>query len=432
MRTEATISLQDLRRKIYIAAKSDKRKRFWGMYCHVTKEETLHEAYKLVKENDGSPGIDGVTFEDIEEYGVDQYISEIKQELEDGTYLPMRNRRQEIPKSSGKVRVLGIPTIRDRVVQGALKLILEAVFEADFADCSYGYRPGRSQHDAVTRVAKAPMRRLTKVIDVDLSSYFDNVKHYILMAQVARRINDPKIMRLLKLILKANGKQGVPQGGVISPLLSNIYLNRIDHMFERAIRETRHNGYQQIEFCRFADDMVILVNGHEALSWLLRKALRRLKEELRRLKVNINQDKTKIVDLEKGETFDFLGFTYRLVSKTKRMVLIRPRRKKVAELMDKVRTLLKSSRDRSLWDVIPKLNMILRGWVNYYRIGHCSKLFSFIREWVEKKVRRFVRKQQGRKGFGWKEWSSQLVYEGWRLYNDYQIRYYQAKAKPAR
>ncbi len=254
MRTGATERVQDLRRKIYDAAKSDKRKRFWGMYCHVIKEDFLYEAYKHAKENNGAPGIDGVTFEDIERNGLDKFIVEINQELEDETYMPVRNRPKAIPKTNGKVRVLGIPTIKDRVVQGTLKLVLEAVFEADFADNSYGYRPKRHQHDAVVRVAKAPMRKLTKVIDVDLTSFFDNVKHHILLAKVARRINDPKIMRLLKLILKATGKKGIAQGGPLSPLLSNIYLNVIDHMFEKAVKDTEWNGYQQIEYCRYADD----------------------------------------------------------------------------------------------------------------------------------------------------------------------------------
>lgn len=433
MRTGAASRVQDLRRKIYVAAKSDKRKRFWGLYCHVTKEEVLYEAYRLAKGNNGSPGLDGVTFEEIEESGVGQFLAQIRRELEDGTYRPLRNRRVEIPKSPGKVRILGIPSIRDRVVQGALKLILEAVFEADFADNTYGYRPGRKQHEAVVRVAKAAMKRLTKVIDVDLTAYFDNIKHPILMRKVARRINDPKIMKLLKLILKANGKVGVPQGGVISPLLSNIYLNHIDHMFEKAIQETQRNGYQQIEYCRWADDMVILVNGHDALAWLVKKARRRLEEELERLEVKLNLEKTKVVDLEKGETFGFLGFEYRLVKmKERKMVLLRPKKKKVKELMEKVRNQLVQNRDKTVWQVVPGLNAIVRGWVDYYRIGHNARLFSFIRGWVEKKVRRFVRRSQGRRGFGWKAWSSQVVYGTWGLYNDYQIRYYEAKAAPAR
>ncbi|MFZ1178668.1 MAG: group II intron reverse transcriptase/maturase [Mycobacterium sp.] len=429
VRTGAAWRVQDLRRKIYVAAKSDKQKRFWGMYRHVTNEDILYEAYRLVKEKHGSPGIDGKTFKEIEAEGLDKLIAEIKRELEAGTYRPSKNRRVEIPKAPGKVRVLGIPTIKDRIVQGALKLIQESIFEADFADNSYGYRPEKSPQDAIVRVATAGMKGLTKVIDVDLTSYFDNIKHHILLEKVSRRINDPRIMRLLKLMLKANGKKGVSQGGVISPLLSNIYLNGIDHMFERAVKETEWKGYQQIEYCRFADDMVILVNGHEALSWLVAKAKRRLSEELNRLKVEMNTEKTKLVNLEQGETFGFLGFDYRLVRmKQRRMIYITPRKKKVEGLMDKVREHISRSRDQKVEQMVKGLNLILRGWVNYYRIGHSSLVFSRIKDWVERKVRRFVRKAQGRKGFGWKEWSSRVIYEEWGLYNDYQIRYHQVKA----
>lgn len=432
VRTGAVKQVQDLRQKIYVAAKSDKLKRFWGMYRHIFKEEVLYTAYRLVKENNGAPGIDGVSFKDIETVGVEQLINEIQQELINGTYQPSKNRKQEIPKANGKMRTLGIPTIKDRVVQGALKLIIEPIFEADFADNSYGYRPGKSQHDAVVRVAKAGMKRLTTVIDVDLSAYFDNIRHHILLQKVSRRINDPQIMKLLKMILKANGKRGVPQGGVISPLLSNIYLNAIDHMFTKAVRETEWKGYQQIEYCRYADDMVILVNGHPALAWLVKKAERRLREELSRLQVKLNLEKTKIVEMEQGETFSFLGFEYRLIQMKKRkMVLIRPKKKKVQDLITKVREHLNSRRNQNVRQMIKELNPILRGWVNYYRIGHSSKDFSFIRQWVERKVRRFVRKSQGRKGYGWKEWSSQVVYEDWGLYNDYRIRYHEPKVKPA-
>lgn len=432
VRTGAVKQVQDLRQKIYVAAKSDKLKRFWGMYRHIFKEEVLYTAYRLVKENNGAPGIDGVSFKDIETVGVEQLINEIQQELINGTYQPSKNRKQEIPKANGKMRTLGIPTIKDRVVQGALKLIIEPIFEADFADNSYGYRPSRSQHDAVVRVAKAGMKRLTTVIDVDLSAYFDNIRHHILLQKVSQRINDPKIMKLLKMILKANGKRGVPQGGVISPLLSNIYLNAIDHMFTKAVRETEWKGYQQIEYCRYADDMVILVNGHPALAWLVKKAERRLREELSRLQVKLNLEKTKIVEMEQGETFSFLGFEYRLIQMKKRKrVLIRPKKKKVQDLITKVREHLNSRRNQNVRQMIKELNPILRGWVNYYRIGHSSKDFSFIRQWVERKVRRFVRKSQGRKGYGWKEWSSQVVYEDWGLYNDYRIRYHEPKVKPA-
>ena len=195
----------------------------------------------------GSPGIDGVTFEAIEAGGVESFLERIRDELVTGEYLPQRNRRQEIPKDGGKVRVLGIPTIRDRVVQGALKLIVEPIFEADFQAGSYGYRPQRSAHDAVERVAEAIVGNKTRVIDVDLSSYFDNVRHHLLLEKVAQRVNDGDVMALLKKILKANGQKGVPQGGVISPLLSNVYLNEVDRMLERAKAVTREGRYTYVD-----------------------------------------------------------------------------------------------------------------------------------------------------------------------------------------
>lgn len=234
---KASINLQELRKKIYLKAKSDKTWRFWGLYVHVCKMETLRHAYKLAKKNNGAPGIDGVTFKAIEEAGLDDFLSLIRDELLSCTYKPLANRRKEIPKVQGKVRVLGIPTIRDRVVQGALKLILEPIFEADFCDGSYGYRPKRSPHEAVNRVSQAAINGMTKVIDVDLEAYFDNVEHQILLRKVAQRVNDDKVMWLLKLIIKANSKRGIAQGGVISPLLANIYLNEVDKMLEKAKTE---------------------------------------------------------------------------------------------------------------------------------------------------------------------------------------------------
>jgi len=210
---KASINLQELRRKIYLKAKSEKTWKFWGLYVHVCKMETLREAYKLAKSNNGAPGIDGVTFEAIEEADLEAFLLQIRNELVSRTYRPMRNRRKEISKRDGKVRVLGIPSIRDRVVQGALKLIVEPIFEADFQEGSYGYRPKRTAHKAVNRVAEAIIRGKTQVIDVDLKAYFDNVGHDILLSKVAERVDDDDIMRLLKLILKANGKRGIPQGG---------------------------------------------------------------------------------------------------------------------------------------------------------------------------------------------------------------------------
>jgi RNA-directed DNA polymerase len=272
-------SLQDLRRRIYTKAKAEPAWRFWGLYVHVTKMDTLREAYRLAKANNGAPGIDGVTFELIERSGTEAYLQGIRDELVAGTYAPMRNRIREIPKDgSRKARSLSIPSIRDRVVQGALKLILEPIFEADFQPGSFGYRPKRTAHQAVHRVAEAIARGKTKVIDLDLSAYFDNVRHHLLLEKVARRVKDDKVLKLLKMMLKATGKKGVPQGGVISPLMSNIYLNEVDRMLERAKDTTRHGGREYVEYARYADDIVILVNPeHPRGEWLLKAVEQRLR-----------------------------------------------------------------------------------------------------------------------------------------------------------
>ncbi len=252
---KTSINLQDLRRGIYVKAKAEQSWRFWGLYVHVCKMETLNEAYSMAKKNKGAPGIDGVTFEDIEESGVWQFLQKIRDELTERTYKPMRARKKEIPKDGGtKVRTLSIPTIRDRVVQGALKLILEPIFEADFQPGSYGYRPKRTAQEAVQRVAIAIAQHKTHVIDLDLSAYFDTVRHHLLLDKVALRVKDDEVMHLLSLILKASGNQGVPQGGVISPLLSNIYLNEVDRMLERAsqgrYRKQRVHGRGIRKVCR--------------------------------------------------------------------------------------------------------------------------------------------------------------------------------------
>jgi len=223
--TNTPISLQDLRRNIYVKAKAEPSWRFWGLYVHVCKMETLREAYTLAKKNNGAPGVDGVTFAVIEAQGVEQFLEQIQGELIDRIYVPLRARRKEIPKDGGKVRVLSIPAIRDRVVQGALKLIMEPIFEADFQPGSYGYRPKRTAHEAVHRVATAIVQWKTRVIDLDLRAYFDTVRHYLLLEKVARRINDDAVMRLLKLMLTASGKQGVPQGGVFTPLTQKVISN---------------------------------------------------------------------------------------------------------------------------------------------------------------------------------------------------------------
>jgi len=251
---KTSITLQELRRKIYIKAKADNTHRFWGMYVHVCKLNTLRESYQMVKKNRGAPGIDGMTFEEIELLGVEAFLLDIQTELLNETYRPSRNRIKEIPKPNGKTRKLGIATIRDRVVQGAVKLMLEPVFEADFQNGSYGYRPKRTAHQAVERVAEAVVKDKTRVIDLDLRTYFDTVKHHILLEKVAKRIADDKVLRLLRQMLKIGGKEGVPQGSVLSPLMSNIYLNEVDKMLEKAKETTREGKYTHLEYARFADD----------------------------------------------------------------------------------------------------------------------------------------------------------------------------------
>lgn len=215
--TKAPVSLQELRRRIYRKAKSDKTHRFWGLFVHMCRTQTLEEAYRLAKRNGGAPGIDGQTFADIESRSRADFLAAIRDDLLTGRYQPQPNRSVEIPKGEGKVRTLQIPCIRDRVVQGALKLILEAVFEADLCPNSYGFRPKRSPHRALAEVRRSVLRRMSIVIDVDLSRYFDNIRHSVLLDKIAKRVQDPRVMHLVKQIIKASGKLGVPQGGPLTP-----------------------------------------------------------------------------------------------------------------------------------------------------------------------------------------------------------------------
>ena len=434
--TNAPISLQDLRKSLYVKAKAEPSWRFWGLYVHVCKMETLREAYQMARSNHGAPGIDGVTFEAIEDSGSESFLVQIQDELVTNTYRPMPARKKEIPKDGGtKVRTLSIPAIRDRVVQGALKLILEPIFEADFQAGSFGYRPKRTAHEAVARVARAIVEEKTRIIDLDLSAYFDNVQHSLLLEKVARRVRDDAVMHLLKMILKATGKKGVPQGGVISPLLSNLYLNEVDRMLEKAVDTTRRGKSTNVQYARFADDMVILIDAERRSDWLVTAINRRLREEFAKLRVAINEDKSRMVDLKKGESFTFLGFEYRriLSFNQKWRPYYAPKLKKRTALYEKLREVFRQHVSWPVEVVIAKINPILRGWVNYFRVGHSSICFGVVKRWVEEKVRRHLMRARGRKGFGWTRWSSEWLYGRLGLFNNYRlIRWSSAKVAPAR
>jgi RNA-directed DNA polymerase len=422
---KAPIHLQDLRRRLYVKAKAEPSWRFWGLYVHVCKPETLREAYRLAKAKDGAPGIDGVTFESVEANGLEAFLEQLRRELVERTYRPERLRKVEIPKEGGKVRQLSIPSIRDRVVQGALKLILEPIFEADFQPGSFGYRPKKTAHTALQRVATAILEGKTWVIDLDLRSYFDTIRHHIVLEKIARRVNDPQVLWLIREMLRVSGKQGVPQGSVISPLLSNIYLNEVDKMLERAKRVTQYQQRTEVEYARFADDMVILVNSHPRQQWLRQAVEKRAREELAKLKVEVNEEKSRKVDLEKGGSFGFLGFEFRRIrSRQGRWMPLRiPKAKKRTALLATLRVVFRRFRSQPVGRLIQQINPILRGWVNYFAIGHSSRCFAFIRQWVEKKIRSHLARACQRRGFGWKRWSREWLYEKLGLFKQYRIRY---------
>jgi RNA-directed DNA polymerase len=302
---------------------------------------------------------------------VEPFLAQIRDELTRRTYVPLPARKTEIPKDGGrKVRILSIPAIRDRVVQGALKLILEPIFEANFQPGSFGYRPKRTAHEAIARVRAAIARGKTQVIDLDLRAFFDSVRHDRLLHLIARRIQDNAILHLLKVILKSSGSLGVPQGGVISPLLSNVYLDEVDRMLERAKAITAGlSDYTLMEYARFADDMVVLVNGQDPrASWVLQAVTRRLREEFAALGVTINEEKSRTVDLAQGGSFGFLGFDLRRVlSRNQRWrPHCTPKLKKRTELMRTVKEVFRRHRSQPVRRVIELINPILRGWVNYF------------------------------------------------------------------
>jgi len=422
-----SITLQELRRRIYRKAKAEKQWRFWGLYVHVCKIETLRVAYREAKANDGAPGIDGVSFESIEVQGVENFLENIQKELVARTYRPTKNRRIEIPKGGGKTRRLGIPTIKDRIVEGAVKLILEPIFEADFNESLFSYRPKRTAHQALDRVVHGLVRGLTQVIDIDLKSYFDNIRHHIVLLKLSKRVEDPQLLHLVKQILKAKGKRGVAQGGVLSPLLANLYLNELDEVMAEEMEKRRREGkWERVIYTRYADDMVVLIDGHPRWQPPIDEIRKRLEAELKKVEVEINEEKTRVVDFKEGGSFGFLGFDLREARNRlgKRFILRTPKKKKQSELLRRVGRILKFSRHRKLPEVLERIGPVIMGWVNYFRVGNSRRAFDWLRFEMMRKIRRFVMKQKGRPGCGWKRWSNEAIYKKWGLINEYKVQYF--------
>jgi RNA-directed DNA polymerase len=426
--TKPTISLQELRAKIGHRAKSAPAHRFWGLHVHLVKLDTLEAAYLEAKRNGGAPGSDGETFEAIEERGCGELLTELAAELRTGTYRPRPYRRREIPKEGGKVRVISIPAIRDRVVQGALRLILEPIFEADFSDSSFGARPKRSAHQAIEKVRTGLRQRRHRVVDVDLSRYFDTIRHDRMLAKVARRVVDGKVLAMVKQFLKSTGDRGVPQGSPLSPLLANLALNDLDHMLDRG------SGF--ITYARYLDDMVVLApDSVKGRAWADR-ALERIRREADTIGVSLNTEKTRIVTItDDRAVFAFLGFEFRWVPSKKTgwwYPCVTPRPKKVTSVLRKVKDTLRHGRHLPMQAAVAQVNLIVRGWVNYFRVGNSSQAFNKVKYHVERKVRRFAAKKSKRTGFGWKRWSSEIVYGSWGLFGDYRLLYASAKARGSR
>jgi group II intron reverse transcriptase/maturase len=304
--------VRDFQRKLYRKAKEDKGFRFYVLYDKVRLPHMLRDAYRRCRAKQGAPGVDGQTFDDIEQtIGTEAFLATIRQELEKRTYRPSPVKRVYIPKANGKLRPLGIPTIKDRVVQMACKMVIEPIFEADFEEDSYGFRPRKSAADAVTKIKANIEDGKTEIYDADLPAYFDTIPHHELLTLVAKRISDKNVIHLIKLWLKApiweegnahsgNGS-GTPQGGVISPLLANIYMNLVDRAVERLDGPFRRSG---VSIVRYADDFILMAKA------LKPEAIEYLKGMLARMKLTLNEEKTRLVDA-RTETFNFLGFTFK-------------------------------------------------------------------------------------------------------------------------
>jgi RNA-directed DNA polymerase len=423
--TKTSIGLQELQKRIGEKAKAEPRHRFWGLYTHVWKLDVLEEAYRLAKKNNGAPGIDGKTFAALEAEGVEELLNSLSEELRDKTYRPLPCRKVTIPKTGGR-RGLKIPAIRDRIVQGALRLILGPIFESDFQPGSYAYRPNRQAHQALERVRQGLNRKLHKVINLDIASYFDSVRHDLLLYKLAKRIKDPNILWLSKRILKASGRRGLPQGSVIGPLWSNVFLNDLDRMLEKAQKVTKDGKYERVRYTRFADDLLVLISIHPRAKDWAPLVERRLREELAKLELTINEDKSQVSDFSTGKPFSFLGYTFRWVTSKggRKWTLARPQKEKRTRFLRGLRYALGKCLHIPVEEVVQRIvNPRVRGWVNYFRWGNSSEDLIYVRWQVEVKLRRFASRQRPKRKGGrpWTTWSGREIYEGWSLYNDYHV-----------
>ena len=418
---ETPEKIRTLQQKLYQKAKAEPKFRFYLLYDKVYRPDILHHAYRLAKENGGAPGVDGVTFDHIESCsdGVETMLAQLGKELREETYRPQAVRRVMIPKPNGGERPLGIPCIRDRVVQGAAKLALEPIFEADLPDNAYGYRPQRSALDAVTEVHQNIRDGFNEVVDADVSKYFDTIPHSALMQSIARRISDGKMLHLVKMWLQCpieetdergrrhttggkGHKQGIPQGGVISPLLANIYMRRF--LLCWAIRGLAERLRARI--INYADDFVILCRG------TAHKALPIAQEILAAMGLTLNPQKTRIVNAWK-EPFDFLGYTFGVCYRRpsgKRYLGAQPSKKATQRLYASICDVLRPGNLAPQETVIRAINHRLRGWANYYSYGTLSIPYRRVDRLVSGRLRRWLCRRHKVAGRGTRRFPDEALY----------------------